>query len=73
MEGIVKQASDSRYWDLWNRQKLSSEHEMKRRHILQMSQVTYQLFYTRHIRLPLEFSIKFCIFLPVPGFDQSIN
>lgn len=48
MEGIVKQAFDSRYWDLWNRQKLSSEHEMKRRHILQMSQVTYQLFYTRH-------------------------
>ncbi|KAM4084594.1 hypothetical protein ACB094_08G144300 [Castanea mollissima] len=44
MEGIVKQASDSRYWDLWNRQKLSSEHEMKRRHILQMSQdLTNQL------------------------------
>nr|POE78244.1 isoform 2 of nuclear pore complex protein [Quercus suber] len=44
MEGIVKQASDRRYWDLWNRQKLSSEHEMKRRHILQMSQdLTNQL------------------------------
>nr|XP_023903530.1 nuclear pore complex protein NUP214-like [Quercus suber] len=44
MEGIVKQASDSRHWDLWNRQKLSSEHEMKRRHILQMSQdLTNQL------------------------------
>ncbi|XP_050268829.1 nuclear pore complex protein NUP214-like [Quercus robur] len=44
MEGIVKQAFDSRYWDLWNRQKLSSEHEMKRHHILQMSQdLTNQL------------------------------
>jgi nuclear pore complex protein Nup214 len=51
MEGIVKQASDSRYWDLWNRQKLSSELELKRRHILHMSQVTYQLFCARHRRV----------------------
>ncbi|BBH04269.1 Nuclear pore complex protein [Prunus dulcis] len=38
MEGIVKQASDSRYWDFWNCQKLSSELELKRRHILKMNQ-----------------------------------
>ncbi|KAM1756146.1 hypothetical protein ACFX11_005555 [Malus domestica] len=38
MEGIVKQASDRRYWDFWNCQKLSSELELKRRHILKMNQ-----------------------------------
>ncbi|KAL0436775.1 UNVERIFIED_CONTAM: Nuclear pore complex protein [Sesamum radiatum] len=38
MEGIFKQATDSRYWELWNRQKLSSEMELKRRRILELNQ-----------------------------------
>ena len=44
MQGIVKQATDSRYWDLWSRQKLASELELKRRNILKIKQdLTNQL------------------------------
>ncbi|KAK6145015.1 hypothetical protein DH2020_021835 [Rehmannia glutinosa] len=38
MEGIFKQAKDSRYWELLNRQKLSSELELKRRRIVELNQ-----------------------------------
>ncbi|XP_022945173.1 nuclear pore complex protein NUP214 isoform X1 [Cucurbita moschata] len=44
IEGIVTQASDSNYWEHWDRQKLSSELELKRQRILQMNQnMTNQL------------------------------
>ncbi|KAI5600073.1 hypothetical protein POPTR_001G001201v4 [Populus trichocarpa] len=44
LDGIVKQASDRQSWELWNRQKLSSELELKRRCILKLNQeLTNQL------------------------------
>ncbi|XP_061980910.1 nuclear pore complex protein NUP214 isoform X4 [Populus nigra] len=44
VDGIVKQASDSQYLELWNHQKLSSELELKRRCILKLNQeLTNQL------------------------------
>ncbi|KAI3683441.1 hypothetical protein L1987_83944 [Smallanthus sonchifolius] len=44
IEAIVKQDTDSQYLDIWNHQKLSSELDMKRRHILEINQnLTNQL------------------------------
>lgn len=59
MEGIVKQASDSRYWDLWNRQKLNSELELKQRRILQMNQVYWYIFSAHNLPSP-RFSVCIC-------------
>ncbi|XP_040382440.1 nuclear pore complex protein NUP214 [Oryza brachyantha] len=44
MKGIVDQSSDTQYWDIWNRQKLSPEFEVKRQNILKANQnLTNQL------------------------------
>lgn len=39
MEGIVKQASNAEYWDIWNRQKLGPDFELKQQQILKADQV----------------------------------
>ncbi|XP_057781176.1 nuclear pore complex protein NUP214 [Salvia miltiorrhiza] len=38
MEGLFKQTTDKKYWEFWNRKKLSSELELKQRRILELNQ-----------------------------------
>ncbi|KAM0947960.1 putative transcription factor WD40-like family [Dioscorea sansibarensis] len=52
MERLVKQASNDQYWDIWKRQKLSPELELKRQHILD----TYQCLTNQLIGLERHFN-----------------
>ncbi|KAJ6798678.1 nuclear pore complex protein NUP214 [Iris pallida] len=38
MKGLVQQASNGKYWDIWKQQKLSHEFEVKRQHIVDLQQ-----------------------------------
>ncbi|EPS63585.1 hypothetical protein M569_11196, partial [Genlisea aurea] len=39
IEGMLKQSTDGRYWDLWDRQKLSYQMELKRKSISEYEQL----------------------------------
>lgn len=40
MKGIVEQAANKSYWDIWNQQKLNPELETKRQKILDANRVS---------------------------------
>ena len=72
MQGIVKQATDSRYWDLWSRQKLTSELELKRRNILKINQVRSVLVINQEFLTEIQ-KIEIPQNLPIPLFFQDLT
>lgn len=71
MEGIVKQASSTQYWELWNCQKLSPEFELKRRQILKLNQVIYYQLCSLRSAPILFANICYFVLYFFPGFDES--
>jgi nuclear pore complex protein Nup214 len=51
MKGILSQSSDNQYWDIWNRQTLSPEFEVKRQNILKANQVSVSDILTNFVCL----------------------
>lgn len=55
MKGIVEQASNKKYWDIWKQQKLNPELEAKRQNILYANQVIH----LSYRKLGFSFSIPY--------------